>query len=95
MAHRNVTVTAESADLLRALSSLAELLERIPELLDGLVDIGKLRLELGSVVMSNDAALGTGNVRALLKPSDRLLALVTALSACERELLVAKELAHS
>jgi hypothetical protein len=88
------TITADSDELVQALSTLTELLERLPELVDGLVGLGDLGPELACIVLSDDAATGTGNLRATLKPSDRLLGLVAALSACERELLTAKELAH-
>src|SRR5688572_29408005 len=96
MANLTATVTVDSDEFVAAVSSLAELLERLPELVNGLVGILELGSEIGHIKDVEFPAGGAGVpiLRVGLKPSDRLLKLVAALQACERELLVAKELAH-
>jgi hypothetical protein len=95
MPANHVTVDADASEFLEAVSSLTELLERLRQLVHGFVDVSELSFELASIDLRDDAALGAVNLRAVFKPSDRLLRLVAALRACERELLVAKELTHA
>jgi hypothetical protein len=90
------TIEADADELLTALSTLTELAKRLPQLFDGLVHVSELGSELACIESADLTALGTsvGKLRVRLKPTDRLLKLVAALQACERELLIAKELAH-
>ena len=89
-----VTVSVDNSELIRTLSRLTELTQRLHQVVNGLVRFSQPGSKLARFVMSHDGAGGTGNVRARLKPSDRLLKLVAALNACEREVLVAEELTH-
>ena len=82
------TIEADADELLTALSTLTELAKHLPQLFDGLVHVSELGSELACIE-------SVGELRVRLKPTDRLLKLVAALQACERELLIAKELAHA
>jgi hypothetical protein len=90
----NKVITCDASAFLAAVESLTELTERIPKLVDGLLGVRELGFELASVVVRDDSALRTSDVRTCLQPSDRLLRLVAALTAWERECLVIKELIH-
>jgi hypothetical protein len=92
----SVSIDVDSDEFLRSISLLAELLERLPELVNGLVSLGQLGPEFACLEDADLSTLRTDMsvLRIGLKPTDRLLKLVAALQACERELLIAKELAH-
>lgn len=90
-----VSIELDVADFMAAVSTLTDLAERLPELLQRLVHLAELGAELATLHQSDESAGRTGEIRARLEPSDRLVKLVAALTACERELLVAERLAHA
>jgi hypothetical protein len=83
---------ADASELLTVLSELDRLIQALPELFDGLVNISELSPELARI--DDASTFRAGRIRFSIKPSDRLLKLVAALRTCERELLIAKDLTH-
>jgi hypothetical protein len=88
---RTLTLTLDASELL---SALAELRERLPQVLDGSVSVPKLPLELGRFDLGDGAALGTGQIRVLLKPSDGLRHLMAAVLAGDIHGSAVKESSH-
>jgi hypothetical protein len=92
---KKVTITSDNKELMQELSKLNDLAERLPSLFESLARIGELGPELVRVELSDDATLGAGELRVLLKPTELLLRLVAALSAGDHQFRIANELAHS
>lgn len=90
-----VTITSDNKELMQALSNLNDLADGLPELIEGLSRISELGPQLIRVELSDDATLGAGELRVLLKPTELLLGLVAALSAGNHQFRIANELAHN
>lgn len=72
-----VTIRADAGPLVAALSALAELADRLPEVRDGLLGPADFAKEL--VTLKPDAlSAGAGEIVVRLEPSDRLLGLLSA-----------------
>lgn len=90
----SVRVDLDSREFVANVSRLAELLERVFQAVNRSVDVPHAIPQALGVIVRNDSALGTGDVRVTLKPSDGLLELVAALETLERDLSGAEMLSH-
>ena|SRR5688572_2705449 len=83
-----------TSEFVTAVTSLAESLDRVLQAINRSVHVGHRLPQFLGVIVSDDPAVGAGDIRACLQPSDPLLKLVAALEAFEREIAGSEEFGH-
>jgi len=80
-----VKLSLDTSEAESVFSRLAEFAEFAPELVQCLVDTPHLFSKLFRIIVGEDAATGTSDIRARLKPTDFLLKFMAALEAFQGE----------